>query len=61
MGGGVRGGGAGGTTASWSMSQGLRVLLSGGGASSLNFLRSSQALSPSVGVQLPEKELRRCV
>lgn len=61
MGGGVGGGGARGTTASWSMSQGLHVLLSRAGASSLNFLRSSQALSPSVGVQPPEKELPHCV
>lgn len=53
MGGSVGGGGAGGTTASWSAAQGLLVLPSRAVASSLHcpsFLRSSQALLPSVGV-----------
>lgn len=67
MGGGVGGCGEGGTTASWSSAQGLRILLSRAESSSLHhpsFPRSSQALSPSCSLWVfgpPEKELPHCV
>lgn len=60
MGGSVGGGGAGETTASWSRFQGLPLLLSRAGGSSLHcpgVLQASQTRVPSVGVRPPEQEL----